>query len=129
MSSASTLPGHWHPLKAFLSGAPAPELVITKTQLHLRADGTYTIHFAGELAERGRYQLDGPEHLTFHATHGPNAPRALPGIYQLVGDRLRLCFALSGPRPTAFASAPESEHYLISYRRAAPLPPVHSAGR
>ncbi len=117
MSSTSTLVGHWLPLKAFLSGAPAPELVITKTQLHLRADGSYKIRFAGELAESGRYQLDGPEHLTFHATHGPNAPRALLGIYQHAGDRLRLCFALSGPRPTTFTSEPESEHYLITYRR------------
>ncbi len=121
MSSASSdsaaLAGQWLPLKAFLSGAPAPELVITKTQLHLRADGSYTIHFAGEIAESGRYQLDGPQHLTFHATKGPNAPRSLPGIYQHAGDRLRLCFALEGPRPAAFSSEPDSNHYLITYRR------------
>ncbi len=117
METSAQLVGLWLPVRAQLSGAHAPELVITKTELRLRADGTYTIHFDREIAEGGRYQFDGPQHLTLHATKGPNAPRSLPGIYQIMGDRLRLCFALKGPRPTEFVSAPDSEHYLITYRR------------
>ena len=48
---------------------------------------------------------------------GPNAGRTIPCIYQLAGNRLRVCYGLDGTTPTAFATTAGSPHYLATYRR------------
>jgi hypothetical protein len=39
------------------------------------------------------------------------------GLFQLVGDRLRICYGMDGTAPTGFVSPPGSTHYLATYRR------------
>lgn len=114
-----SLLGRWQMTRAEFNGDAAPELVAQRTQLTFTAT-TYNVRFDGEEMDRGRYELTADlasKTLTLHGDVGPNAGRTIPCIYQLVGDRLRICFGLSGVPPTDFSTAPEQERYLASYRR------------
>ncbi len=113
------LHGIWEMVRAESGGEPSSDLLALRVELRLTAE-TYQVHFAGELADQGTFSR-GPD--TPHASlillggHGPNAGRTIPCIYQLVGDRLRVCYGLDGTTPTAFASPAGSTHYLATYRR------------
>ena len=76
----------------------------------------------GELADQGTYsRMPSDTHaaLIFVGAKGPNAGRTIPCIYQLVGDRLRVCYGLDGTTPSTFATTAGSAHYLATYRRKA----------
>ena len=53
---------------------------------------------------------------------GPFADRTNRGIYELEGDKLKVCFALDpdGDRPTEFASEPGSKRLYLIYERRKP---------
>ena len=52
---------------------------------------------------------------------GKNKGKTYLGIYEFMGDELRLCYALDGrPRPAEFSSAPGSCHYLATFKRVKP---------
>ena len=118
----SVLAGTWIMVRAELEGEAAPELVTQKTVLQLDAT-TYSVVFDGQITDRGTYELgamaDGRT-ITLKGDSGPNAGRVVHGIYQLVGDRLRVCYGLEGTAPTAYVTAPGSRRYLATYRRARP---------
>ena len=118
-------------IRAELAGADAPDMLALRVELELTAD-TYVVRFAGKVADRGTYSLACPElasgesvesaepaasALTLTGAEGPNKGRTIPCICQLAGDRLRVCYGLNGTAPTAFATAPGTEHYLATYRR------------
>lgn len=114
------LHGIWELVRAESGGEPSSDLLGLRVELHLTAE-TYHVHFAGELADQGTYQRGSAEpHQTLimlGGGAGPNSGRTIPAIYQLVGDRLRVCYGLDGTAPTAFASPVGSTHYLATYRR------------
>jgi len=113
------LEGTWHPLRAELAGEAAPEPVLQRTQLAFTA-GRYTVRFAGEVADAGTYLLDPSptgRSLRLTSTTGRHDGRVIPCLFQLVGDRLRICYGLDGAPPVAFAAPPESPCYLVTYRR------------
>jgi uncharacterized protein (TIGR03067 family) len=119
MSSAHSIEGLWQPLKAELSGETAPDMVLTRMTLTLRG-GRYTVSFGGEISDQGAYALAPGEpfaEITLRGESGTNAGREIPAIFQLVGDRLRICFGLSGVRPTAFVATADTRFYLVTYRR------------
>lgn len=102
-------------IKAELAGANAPDLLSLRIELELTAD-TYAVSFAGEVADRGTYVLEGAA-LTLTGTVGPNEGRTIPCIFQQAGDRLRVCYGLDGTAPSTFTTRPGVEHYLATYRR------------
>ena len=114
--------GLWLPIRAELDGVEAPAMVIERTELTLRA-GKYAVHFADEHHDRGRYELitveSGHARLTLTGTHGENAGRTLHAIYQLAGNRLRICYGLDGVTPETFSTRLDSQRYLVTYRRKA----------
>jgi uncharacterized protein (TIGR03067 family) len=115
------LPGTWEMIRAELNGENSPELLALGVELVLTTD-TYVVRFGGVLADQGTYRHDEsgpPARLVITGTEGPNAGRSIPCIYQLAGDRLRVCYGMDGEAPTAFASAAGSAHYLATYRRKA----------
>lgn len=119
MSEHTALHGIWEMIRAESGGEPSSDLLALRVELHLTAD-TYQVHFAGELADQGtftRASSDTHAALILVGAKGPNAGRTIPCIYQLVGDRLRVCYGLDGTPPTAFATAPGTERYLATYRR------------
>ena len=117
--STAPLPGIWEMVRAESGGEPSSDLLALRVELHLGAE-TYHVHFAGELADQGTYaRSPSAPHATLIllGAQGPNAGRTFPCIYQLVGDRLRVCYGLDGTTPTAFATTAGSPHYLATYRR------------
>jgi uncharacterized protein (TIGR03067 family) len=116
------LHGIWELIRAESGGEPSSDLLALRVELHLTAD-TYRVHFAGELADQGTFtRAAAGTHaaLILIGAKGPNAGRKVPCIYQLAGDRLRVCYGLDGTAPTAFATAAGWQHYLATYRRKTP---------
>jgi uncharacterized protein (TIGR03067 family) len=117
--STAPLHGIWEMVRAESGGEPSSDLLALRVELHFGTE-TYHVHFAGELADQGTYSRSSSEpHATLIllGAKGPNAGRTIPCIYQLVGDRLRVCYGLDGTTPTAFATTAGSSHYLATYRR------------
>lgn len=116
---ATSVDGRWQLLRAEQAGEQAPELVINRTTLVLRA-GTYAIWFAGEEMDSGTFEtggVTGATTLLLRGSRGPNAGRTIPCIYQLRGDRLRICYGLDGTAPTEFTTGAQDHRYLASYQR------------
>ena len=117
--SSHPIEGTWLPTKAELSGESAPEMFLARTELTIRG-GNYTVHFGGEISDAGSYAMGpGSPHatLTLSGLRGTNAGHTIPAIYQLVGDRLRICYGLDGALPTQFATETGIRFYLVFYRR------------
>ncbi len=117
--SSAPLDGIWEMVRAESGGEPSTDLLALRVELQLTAN-TYHVHFAGELADQGTYTRAPSEThaaLILIGAKGPNAGRTIPCIYQLVGDRLRVCYGLDGTTPTEFATTAGSSHYLAAYRR------------
>ncbi len=118
---SEALHGTWEMIRAESGGEPSTELLALRIELHLTAD-SYRVHFAGELADQGTYTrgaADPHAALILLGGEGPNVGRTIPCIYQLVGERLRVCYGLDGSTPTEFATTAGSSHYLATYRRKA----------
>ena len=110
-----SLPGKWLPVRAELDGQPAPALALERMEFHLTATD-YAVHFGGEPYDCGTFtHTETTLHLT--AQKGPNAGRVITAIYQLAGDRLRICYGLDGTSPSVFKTSPASARYLVTYRR------------
>jgi uncharacterized protein (TIGR03067 family) len=121
MVSLTTDPieGTWLPFKAELAGDHAPDIALAKMCLVINA-GTYEVHFGNDVTDSGSYTLgfEAEIHtITLTGKHGANAGRTIPSIYQLVGDRLRVCFGLDGTAPMNFAAPAGTRFYLVSCRR------------
>jgi uncharacterized protein (TIGR03067 family) len=115
----TALDGVWEMVRAECAGEAAPELVVQRTEIEL-AQGEYRVRFAGQLADRGQFEIgaagDMPR-LILRGRHGPNAGRTIPCIFQLKGERLRICYGLDGVPPVAFATQAGDQRYLATYRR------------
>lgn len=121
-SDHAALEGVWAIVKAEFGGEAMPELVAQKTEVELSA-GTYVVRFDGVAADRGNYTLGTTglhRGMTLAGVEGPNAGRTIPAIYQLVGDRLRICYGIDGNPPGGFATTAGSQLYLVTYRRKTP---------
>ncbi|MEY3773518.1 MAG: hypothetical protein RLZZ129_298 [Verrucomicrobiota bacterium] len=119
MIAPAALEGLWVPLKAEMAGEAAPAMVLERTELTFRA-GRYTVRFGGEVSDAGSYTpVDSPGHpgLLLVGATGPNAGRKIPCIYQLAGDRLRICYGFDANLPEAFSTQAGTPHYLVTYRR------------
>jgi uncharacterized protein (TIGR03067 family) len=102
--------GHEKPLEGATGGLQA---VITDDERTLRAGAT--------VFSRGRYRIGpaaSPRAIDLTITQGSHRGQIVRGIYDLVGDRLRICLAMKGgPRPTAMVSRPDSGHTLMVHQR------------
>ena len=115
-----SLHGTWQVIKAELGGQPMPADAAVHVELEFTAEG-YAVRFGDTVTDSGRYSLVAaePHHqINMIGQSGVNAGRTIPGIIQLQGDRLRLCFALENEKPPTEFSAPAGTlFYLATYRR------------
>jgi uncharacterized protein (TIGR03067 family) len=121
-SDHAALEGRWSIVKAEFAANEMPALVAQKTELELAA-GTYVVRFDGRPADRGSYLLGATSphrSMILNGIEGPNVGRTIPAIYQLVGDRLRICYGIDGQTPGSFATTAASQLYLVTYRRKTP---------
>ena len=111
--------GTWLPFKAERAGEHAPDMALAKIRLVI-SDDSYAVHFGNEISDEGCYALGATEQfqtITLVSVCGTNEGRTIPSIYQLTGDRLRICYGLDGTLPDAFVSELGDERYLVTYRR------------
>jgi uncharacterized protein (TIGR03067 family) len=116
---SKTVQGAWTPVKAELAGQPLPDAVLKTISLKLH-DGQYDVSVAGE-PDKGTYIIDPstkPKSMTVTGTDGPNKGRTFRAIYELEGERLRICYDLSGKqRPAEFKTIVGTRLYLVTYAR------------
>lgn len=119
MAGQHPLEGVWEMVRSELRGESAPELVVLKTELEFTS-ASYIVRFDGEAMDRGSYQAGAEgKTLLLRGVSGTNAGRSIPCIYQLQGNRLRICYGLDGSAPTGFSAQAGEERYLATYRRRA----------
>ncbi len=120
MSDNANIQGTWIPIKAELSGEAAPTLALEQIEVELSPNG-YAVRFGGTNSDEGTYSLAlGTPHktITLLGIKGPNQDKTIPAIYQLNGDRLRICYALDDQGlPDEFRTHPGRKHYLVTYKR------------
>ncbi len=111
--------GHWQAIRAELSGETAPPEAMLSLELELTPT-RYTVRFGNQISDTGRLdQKPGhePGRLELRGTAGPNAGRTIACIYQVMGDRLRICYGLDGRYSADFATTTGDSRYLVTYRR------------
>lgn len=116
------LEGTWAMVRGRLAGEYAPALVTQRTEIEFAASA-YQVRFDEDVVERGTFECsESPsrKYLVLRGTAGTNAARVIPCIYQLAGDRLRICYGLDGITPTAFVSKAHINTYVVTYRRKPP---------
>jgi uncharacterized protein (TIGR03067 family) len=114
--------GTWKPLSAELAGKPWPQGLLDTIKLVLKGD-QYTVEI-GEQSDEGTVKRDpekSPKTMDITGKKGPNEGKTFLVIYELKGDELRVCYDLSGKsRPTEFATKPDTQLFLVTYRRVKP---------
>jgi uncharacterized protein (TIGR03067 family) len=119
-SDAKEMNGTWKLVTAELAGQQWPKQILDSMKLIVK-DGTYTV-MVGDHNDEGTVKHDkskSPKTMDVTGTKGPNEGKTFLCIYELTGDDLRVCYDLSGKsRPAEFATKPETQLFLVKYRRA-----------
>lgn len=112
--------GTWKPATAELAGNAFPEQILKMMKLVLDGD-KYYVTVGQAPPDEGTVKLDpakSPKAMEIQGTKGPNQGKKIPAIYELKGDTLRICYDLSGQEhPKEFKSKPETQLFLVEYRR------------
>ena len=118
------LTGTWVAATYALDGKEAAAADLKNVRLVIDADGKFKAQNAGETFLAGTVKLGAdknPRALDITYSEGDLKGKTSLGIYELVGDTLRICRAAPGKaRPTEFASKPGSGLTLMTYQRAKP---------
>jgi uncharacterized protein (TIGR03067 family) len=117
----SAIDGTWLATAAELGGQKLPPKATASIKLTLK-NGTYEV--VAESPDRGtvKYETSAkPKAMVIKGTEGPNKGKTFPAIYELSGDKLTICYDLSGAaRPTEFKSRPKTKLFLVTYQRQKP---------
>jgi uncharacterized protein (TIGR03067 family) len=118
------LEGTWEAVAAVVNGIKQEPKKGMGHHLVIRGD-KYTLESSGGKSfGMGTLKVDPakkPKAIDLFPTDGKEEGKAIPCIYELNGDELRLCMGRIGrPRPENFAAADGSKHILTTYRRAEP---------
>jgi uncharacterized protein (TIGR03067 family) len=81
----------------------------------------HTVKKGDEVIQVGTQKLNpskSPKTIDVTMTEGPSKGTVMLGIYEIDGDRLKVCFDPQGKmRPTEFKSAPGSENFVNVHKR------------
>jgi len=113
--------GAWRVVALDIDGNKWGEDDARKISVINKKDGTWTILMDGSEVAKGTSTIDPtkkPKTINFTPDMGLEAGKEYLGIYEIEAKKRRLCFAKPGTnRPTEFASAPGSDHFLVSFER------------
>ena len=113
------LVGAWQLTKGVVAGNNFPQEAVKAIRLEL-TDGKYKLTGA-ESPDQGTRKLHlekKPLGMDVTGTDGPNKGRTMLAIFELTGDKLKVCYDLSGQkRPTKFESKPKTMVFLAEYQR------------
>jgi uncharacterized protein (TIGR03067 family) len=114
--------GTWQLTKGVVGGNALPEEVVKNLRLEL-TDGKYKVTGA-ESPDEGTWSLhpdQKPLGLDVKGTDGPNKGKTFLAIVELDGDKMKVCYDLSGQeRPTRFESKEKTLLFLAEYQRVKP---------
>lgn len=120
--SAPKTDGVWIPTSGELGGNKFPDEVLKSIKLVIEGE-KYTVT-VGKTTDKGTVKRDTktkPMSIDIAGTEGPNKDKTILGIYELSGDTLKVCYDLSGKaRPTAFETKPNTQLFLVTYKREKP---------
>ena len=118
--------GRWRIVAVELSGKPVEPEIVSMLSIVYDADGGWTVLFKNIPVAEGTSTVDqatDPKSFEMKTLGSPagNMPgRSYSGIYEMKGNRRRLCFVPAGkPRPAVFASARRTEQILVTLERIA----------
>ena len=117
--------GRWRIAAVVMDGKEVDPGFVAMLSVVYGADGTWTVFFKSIPVAEGTSSVDqANDPKTFEMrTSGPVGSHdqgwLYRGIYELEGDRRRICFASADrPRPRAFSSERRSGHILVTFERA-----------
>ncbi len=115
------LQGTWSLSSGEAEGKALTEEQLKDGKLEIRGD-EYTVTLADKETVKGTQKLDPtqePKTIDITDSTGPNKGKSCLGIYELKGGEFRVVFAAAGkPRPTKFATAADSGHWMHVWKRA-----------
>lgn len=115
---ASKVYGTWLASEAEMAGNRMPKRAIANLRLTLK-EGEYEV--VAESPDRGTVVYDNsatPKRMDIKGTEGPNKGKTFLAIYELKGDKLTICYDLSGSsRPSEFKTRPKTRLFLVIYER------------
>jgi uncharacterized protein (TIGR03067 family) len=111
--------GKWKIEKAIANGEEIESDTLKAVLLTITGE-RYTVLVKDKL-DAGTLKLDEtqkPKAMDATDTEGDDVGKVTKAIYELSGDTMRVCYALKGgERPTEFATKPDSQLLLITYKR------------
>lgn len=119
---AKAMVGNWVPTSAELGGQKLPDEMVKNMKLSIMGD-KYAVK-SGQETDFGTLKLDAtqkPKTMDITGTDGPNKGKTILAIYELSGDSLKVCYALTGTkRPSEFKSVGDAALLLMTYKRIKP---------
>jgi uncharacterized protein (TIGR03067 family) len=113
--------GVWRVTSLVANGEKSTEDDARKITVANGSDGTWIIKVEGNQITHGTSTFDPtqkPKHIDFIPSDGTNQGQTHLGIYEIDGDKRKLCFANPGKdRPKEFKSEAGSEHTLVTFER------------
>jgi uncharacterized protein (TIGR03067 family) len=110
--------GSWNVTKAVFMGTESTD--IFKTAVLTIEDEKYTVKI-GDMEDKGTVKIDSskkPKRMTITSTEGVNKGKVFEAIYELDGDKMKVCYMLEGKDPpTAFESKEGTQTLYIEYKR------------
>lgn len=114
--------GDWVAVSMQLNGKKQPEATIKAVRLTINGDKYNTV--VGKEKDEGTLKIDAtksPREMDITSNVGPNKGQAIPCIYELKGNELKVSYAFNGtPRATDFKPGEDGKGVvmLITYKRA-----------
>jgi uncharacterized protein (TIGR03067 family) len=115
-----TFQGNWQMVSAVQDGKPLPPEEVKQFKLTIQTN-KFVLRKDSVVISEGTFTLDPtrkPKEIDETATVGPNKGKTFLAIYEVEGERHRICFAAPGQeRPTEFSSTAGSGHLLQVWKR------------
>jgi uncharacterized protein (TIGR03067 family) len=122
--------GYWEFVDMEVDGRPYPAAMFANSRMLI--DGDRFRMESPEANYEGIFTIDveaEPHHLDIEFVEGPEAGNWSYGIFEVDGDRFKICLGLVGAdRPKKFATSPQSGHALETLRRASKARPENVKG-
>ncbi|MCI0336595.1 MAG: TIGR03067 domain-containing protein [Acidobacteria bacterium] len=107
--------GTWVIVEAELGGQKLPDESVKGTKLILTVD---KYRYQNDQGEYKLYPAEEIKAMDIIGREGPNKGKNFLAIYELEGDKLKICYDLAGKtRPKKFKTETGTQQFLVTYQR------------